>query len=99
VHERLTVNGETRAASEYAEDVARVGAAFPDYRWTLQHAVVEPPWLSVHLTDRGTHQGPWLGRPGTGRTVTTDEFAMYRIVDGRIAEIWSAADNARLVDP
>ncbi len=32
VHERLTVNGETRAASEYAEDVARVGAVFPDYR-------------------------------------------------------------------
>jgi hypothetical protein len=28
-----------------------------------------------------------------------NEFAMYRLVDGRIAEIWVTADNARLVGP
>jgi hypothetical protein len=28
--------------------------------------------------------------------VTTDEFAMYRFEDGRIAEVCVTADNARL---
>ncbi len=36
----------------------------------------------------------------TGRRVTTQEFAMYRIEDGLIAEVWVTADNAELVkDP
>ena len=70
--------------------------AFPDYRWEIQHTVFEHPWLAVHFHDRGTHLGPWRGVAPTGRTVTTDEFAMYRFDDGRIAEVWVTADNGRL---
>jgi predicted ester cyclase len=51
----------------------------------------------VQLADHGTHRGAWLGRPPSGGPVSTDEFAMYRLDEGRIAEIWVTADNARLV--
>ena len=99
VHQRLVVNGEPRTLEEYAADLGRVVDAFPDYTWTIQRLVVEEPWLSVHLADRGTHRGPWLGQAPSGRSVTTDEFAMYRITQGRIAEIWVTADNWRLLHP
>ena len=97
VHERLVVNGQPRTTAEYISDLYRVTDAFPDYEWTVQHLVIEAPWLSVHLSNRGTHLGPWLGRPPSGEPVTTEEFAMYRIEADRIAEIWSTADNARLL--
>jgi predicted ester cyclase len=98
VQPRLSVNGRPRTLSEYAADVGAVFEAVPDYAWTVEHLVVEEPWISVRLSDRGTHRGPWLGQPPTGRTVATDEFAMYRVEDGRIAEVWSVADNARLLE-
>jgi len=97
VGEHLVVNGEPRTAEEYIADLHRVIDAFPDYEWVVQRLVIEPPWISVHFKDFGTHQGPWLDRPPTGYRVSTDEFAMYRLEDGRIVEIWVAADNARLV--
>jgi predicted ester cyclase len=92
----VVVNGRERSAREYMDDLFAVTAAFPDYRWELQRAVVEEPWLAVHLADRGTHLGPWRGVHPTGSAVSTDEFAMYRFDDGRIAEVWVTADNARL---
>jgi predicted ester cyclase len=55
----VLVNGRERTAREYMDDLDAVVRAFPDYRWELQRAVVEEPWLAVHLTDRGTHLGPW----------------------------------------
>ena len=99
VDERVRVNGHDKTLAEYGTDLLAVGEAFPDYRWTVRHLVVELPWLAVHLTDAGTHLGPWLGQPPSGRRVTTDEFAMYRLENGRIAEVWVTADNWRLLRP
>ena len=92
----VLVNGATRTAQGYIDDLFEVHRAFPDYRWEIQRVLVDEPWLAVHLADRGTHRGPWHGAEPTGRTVTTDEFAMYRLEEGRIAEVWVTADNARL---
>ena len=43
------------------------------------------------------HRGTFRGVPPTGRPVTTQEFAMYRVENGRIAEVWVTADNAALL--
>ena len=92
----VLVNGTERTTREYMDDLVGVTDAFPDYRWDVQHVVVEPPWLAVHLADSGTHLGTWRDVPATGSRVTTDEFAMYRFDGERIAEVWVTADNARL---
>jgi predicted ester cyclase len=68
------------------------------YRWNLEHLVIDGCWLSAHFIDTGTHRGTFLGVPATGRPVTTQEFAVYRIDADRIAEVWVTADNLRLLD-
>jgi predicted ester cyclase len=93
----VRVNGVERTARQYIDDLFEVHHAFPDYRWEIQRTVFEEPWPAVHLRDAGTHLGPWHGREPSGRAVSTDEFAMYRFEDDRIAEVWVTADNARLV--
>jgi predicted ester cyclase len=69
---------------------------FHDYRWRLVRAVVEGEWLAVHLHDVGTRSRPFLGAPGDGSRVETQEFDMYRIIRGRSREVEGTADNARL---
>ena len=58
--------------------------------------------LQGHRQLRGTrhlaaHQGVFRGVQQSGEAVTTQEFAMYRIDDGLIAEVWVSADNAPLL--
>ncbi len=69
---------------------------FPDYRWDLRRAIVAGEWLAVHLHDSATRAGAFLCASGDGARVQTDEFDMYRIIDGLIHEVEGTADNARL---
>jgi predicted ester cyclase len=94
--ETIVVNGLPRSQDQYLSDVRATIETFPDYRWHLVRAVVEGEWLAVHLHDFGTRSRSFLGAPGDGSPVETQEFDMYRIAGGRIHEVEGTADNARL---
>jgi predicted ester cyclase len=93
----VLVNGLPRTQDEYLADLVTTTKSFPDYRWRLVRAVVEGEWLAVHLHDVGTRSGPFRSDPGDDTHVETQEFDMYRILDGRIHEVEGTADNARLL--
>jgi aspartyl-tRNA synthetase len=93
----VLVNGASRSRHEYIEDIIATISVFPDYHWELRRVVVEGQWLAVHLRDTGRRRGEFLGAAGDGTKVQTDEFDMYRIVNGRIVEVEGTADNARLI--
>lgn len=97
VADHVTVNGTVRSRREYIADIETTTVVFPDYRWELRRAVVDGEWLAVHLRDTGTRDGAFLGAPGDGTRVATDEFDMYHVVDGLIVEVEGTADNARLI--
>ena len=96
VADTVMVNGRARTRREYVGDVMATVGVFPDYRWELRRVVLDGEWLAVHLHDVGTRAGAFLDAPGDGTRVQTDEFAMYRIIDGLIHEVEGTADNARL---
>ena len=98
VAEDVTVDGEVRGLAAYGDDLRAVVTAFPDYRWDLRHLLVDGAWVAAHFADTGTHRGPWLGVPATGRVVRTQEFAFYRFARGRIAEVWVTADDLGVLD-
>ena len=41
----------------------------------------------------GTHRGEYFGVPASGRSVTIRILDIYRIADGRIAELWTVSDD------
>jgi predicted ester cyclase len=94
----VRVNGEVQGLEAYRAGLRSVIDAFPDYRWDLRHLLVEPPWIAAHFLDTGVHAGDFLGVPATGRAVSLQEFAFYRIEDQRIVEVWVAADNLHLLE-
>lgn len=96
VAEDVVVNGTPQGLEAYVAGLRTVVEAFPDYRWELRHLLVDGDVIAAHFADSGTHRGVFLGVAPTGRVVRTDEFAFYRVADGRIAEVWVAADNDRV---
>ncbi len=45
----------------------------------------------------GTHRGPFMGIPPTGKTVRIDLIDIVRVEDGRIAEHWNVVDQLGLM--
>ncbi len=97
VSEQVRVNDEPQGLAAYVDGLRTVVEAFPDYHWDLRHLFVDGDHLSAHLLDTGTHRGTFHGVPATGRRVATHELAVYRLDQGRIAEVWVAADDLALL--
>ena len=82
-------------------DVVRQGyqrntTAFPDYQVTVEQLIAEGDNVVMHWTHRGTHTADFLGVPPTGREIRGAEISIYRIVDGRIAEMRALWDRAEI---
>ena len=63
-------------------------SAFPDLRVVTHQVLVDGDFVGVSATGRGTHHGIFQGVPPTGRSWTATCTALYRVVDGRIADFW-----------
>jgi steroid delta-isomerase-like uncharacterized protein len=63
--------------------------AFPDTRHTIEDLVAEGDRVAARISAQATHTGELFGHAPTGKVVTMTGIAIYRIVDGRIAERWA----------
>ena len=70
----------------------RVRAAFPDFTNTIETVLTDGERSFARLTYRGTHLGPIFGIAPTGRRVVYAGAALFRIREGRIAELWVLGD-------
>jgi aspartyl-tRNA synthetase len=98
VADDVRVNGAEQDPERYVAGMDDVFRAFPDFHWDLRHLLIDGDWISAHFTVTGTHQGTFLGVPATGRAIVAQEFAVYRISDGKIAEVWGATDHVTILN-
>ncbi len=71
--------------------------AFPDLKVSVDMVVAEADLVAVRWTARGTNSGVGNGIPATGKHVETSGTAIFRFVDGAIAEEWTAGDALGLL--
>jgi steroid delta-isomerase-like uncharacterized protein len=83
---------------QQAEENERMFAvAFPDASRSIDQLIAEADRVVLRETFRGTHQGEFQGLPATGRKVEVTANVIYRISDGKIAEMWGEADSGVLI--
>lgn len=88
---------ESGRGTDYLKELARtLITAFPDVKLTVEEVVREGDRLAARVTVEGTHKGEFAGIKPTGRTIKVANFAVYRIRDGKIAEMWSLVDTTQL---
>lgn len=73
--------------------VIMMATAFPDRQMTIDDVVAEGDRVVARTTMTGTHQGEMLSIPATGKAVMQPSITIFRLVNGKIAEGWFAADN------
>lgn len=67
--------------------------AFPDLHLALQDVIAEGDMVWVRFRATGTHEGPFMGVPGTGRQIDLTVVDILRVVDGQLVEHWGVADQ------
>lgn len=68
-------------------------AAFPDFKFTPEDIIAEGDKVVVRYTFTGTHKGPYLGVPASGKKITFTGVGIYRISEGRLVEGWEKATS------
>jgi len=77
------------AFRDYLQLVRR---GFPDFHNEVVDLVVEQDRAVARLRWTGTHLGPALGVPATGRRIAYDGAAFFTVRDGRVAAVWVLGD-------
>jgi predicted ester cyclase len=88
----IKVNDVPMDPAAVAAQFAPLISAFPDWHWEMRHLVIDGDYISAHFTVTGTQRGAFQGIEATGRRVTITDFTLYRVEDGKFAEVWDLAD-------
>jgi steroid delta-isomerase-like uncharacterized protein len=84
---------EERGIAAYAALTERLRMAFHEMQFTLLDLIASDDRVVVRWTMDATHAGPLAGIPATGKRVQQRGTVIYRMEEGRIAEIWAQMDR------
>src|SRR3954451_12477712 len=67
--------------------------AFPDLHFEIVDMIAEENKVLTRWTLTGTHQGEFLGAPGSGNKIKVEGMSFDTITDGLVAEGFDGWDN------
>jgi predicted ester cyclase len=73
--------------------------AFPDVVIVPEKLIAEGDLVTVYWIARGTNTGTGNGLPATGKKAELAGITIWRIVEGKIKEEWSAFDQLSMMHP
>jgi steroid delta-isomerase-like uncharacterized protein len=63
-----------------------------DSQFAIDDVIAEGDKVVLRWTQSGTHIGPILGMPRTGRSFRTTGIEIWRVENGKLAEHWDVVD-------
>jgi steroid delta-isomerase-like uncharacterized protein len=73
-------------------------AAFPDLRMVVEDMIASGDKAVARVRATGTHQGPFMGMPATGRRIDVQLIDIMRFgADGRVREHWGVLDQLTMM--
>ena len=83
--------------AEFGQLVLTYRTAFPDVHLTVEDAFGAGDRVVVRWVSRGTHLGPMMGIPPTGRPIEVMGISIFRIAEHKVAEEWEGFDTMGLM--
>jgi steroid delta-isomerase-like uncharacterized protein len=66
--------------------------AFHGLTVTIEDMMAEGDKVTARFVARGVHKGEFMGLPPTGKEIALTGIEIFRIQDGKIAELWGEAN-------
>lgn len=71
---------------------------FSDFHLEILHSFGDGDYLSTLYRQTGTHDGPLLGMPPTGKSHSVIHLIDYRFKNGKVVEVWSVPDMLGMLE-
>jgi steroid delta-isomerase-like uncharacterized protein len=85
--------GEFRGREAIKEMYESDRKAFSDSTETIHDFIAEGDTVAVRMTERGTHDGEFMGMEPTGKEYEIQTMAFLRLEDGKVTEWWMQSDT------
>jgi steroid delta-isomerase-like uncharacterized protein len=72
-------------------------AAFEHLNVDVEDMVAEGDRVAARFNARGVHKGSFMGLPPTGKPIAMTGIEIFRIEDGKMAELWGEANLVSLM--
>lgn len=92
-HSSATPGAHVTSREEFKAYLAANAQSFPDYTTTIEMMVAEDDKVAVYAIFKGTMDGPLGELPATGNAAEMPFVGIFRIEEGKIAELWVEWDN------
>jgi steroid delta-isomerase-like uncharacterized protein len=79
------------------EVISACRAAFEHLNVSVEDMVAEDDRVAARFTARGIHKGAFMGLQPTGKSITMTGIEIFRIENGKIAELWGEANLIGLI--
>ena len=89
----VPVDAVPRGPQVMKEHVAGWIASFPDLRFRIEQMLSEGDRVVTQMLMEGTHQGPWMGIPASGKKMQIRIVTIHRVVEGKIVEDWVLVES------
>jgi len=96
-HSQATPDAQVRSREEYKKFNQQFVAAFPDARITIHFMVAEGDKVATYASYTGTQAGPMGPFPASGKKVESKFLGIFRLEQGKIAELWVEWDNLAML--
>jgi len=67
--------------------------ALPDLKFTVESLTAEEDRVIWRFASRGTHTGPLMGIPPTGKSITVAGLVEFRFTGDKVSEVWVNFDQ------
>jgi steroid delta-isomerase-like uncharacterized protein len=78
--------GQRQGREGLKEVISMMRGAFPDIHWVADETIAAGENVVTRFTWTGTHRGPFLGIPPTGKDVTVKGVVIDRLSGGKMAD-------------
>jgi steroid delta-isomerase-like uncharacterized protein len=85
-------SGPIHGPEGFKQYYATYRTAFPDTHLTIEDQIAEGDMVMSRWIGTGTHQGPLMGIPPSGKRVTITGMTITRFAEGKIVEGWNNLD-------
>jgi steroid delta-isomerase-like uncharacterized protein len=82
-----------RGPARVKEVAAMLRSAFPDQRWDIAELLAEGDHVAMYCTWTGTHDGPFMGIPPTGRRASVPHMYLFQLEAGQVIEYAAVRDD------
>lgn len=96
-HSDATVGPQVKSLGDFKNLQLEFLKSMPDQKITIEKLVAEGDYVAALATYSGTQSGPMPPFPPSGKRVESKFISIFRLEEGKIAELWVEWDNLAMM--